>query len=780
MSKEIIKINKAEGIFLPMFDVNLNDASEFTAQNAVLVQSWDCCMLTGKSETFGVTWNGMVDMGEYDRLLFFINPPPYVKVGGTAIVNGEEIKLFENVFGANAPIEIAGTVSADKDGKRILTSFTLTFDACGSAISSHIISLGWVGVLCSDKEHLIEDALPKYDEHSFDNYLIHAQPDLRDNVFYGQKELDAMIEKARADIRMKPAFEQLAKKAAAYENFVPEKEIRQYLAVKEHMYRYVRVRDRNRLELKSVLTLMAVAGYVHKNPKWTMLAARMLLSIAVTPFWFEGPQANMPGSNWHHVCFTEEGVCREITYALGFLGGVLTEEAKKRILVGMKKHFPTIERCCDEVCYRRFMNQGVVESSGRAIAALGLKILGDDEYAGMEKIESYYRQNVEIVNNYLNEEGHCCEGPGYYFYSFNSSFTLWMAYARMKGVPVKDIVPDRVLLSFKYLECLFSRAKQNEDFVYTNSWGNKRQSPFLIAAYARYLGFEAGMAHVEKRLAGNPEELEIENSLNFIMLCDFIAHEKPVPQKMPPEWVIFEKSGLASYEFDKGKFWYFAERNPMTCHYHGDRGSFILHYADEALFADPGIVSYNNAMSRHMVLQTYHNVAYPTGRQMKIKSEKADGIASDKKAQANGTLVLDNSFWNDYVPEIKYLKKTKNGLAFCSDQKALFPGIALKGERAGEFSENGLVFTDTWELTHEDGLTVNFVSYGKWEITDHGASVRVGKAAAVLKFETDLKISLATDTGMIDAQQRPITVLRLMTEPAKEIRVKTEIKFFEV
>lgn len=272
MKNIITPINDAEAICIPLFDGKLFNFDEFVldetgGEGGSFTQSWDCCFIKSNAKDFSIKWQGNLIFNNYDAIRFAINYAKHLLLTGTAVVNGKEVLLFENVEGDTVPIEPTSKPLI-KDGETAeVTEFTLKFHCTGGCIGEHIINFYWVGLLQAENEHLIEDGLPKYDVNSWDGLInFDGKPGINNNLYFNEHELNEMKKRLN-----EPVFAQMAEllkqKAEKWESFVPENEIREYLAESEHLYRYVRVRDRNRTPLEVPIEMLAIAGYIFDNPK---------------------------------------------------------------------------------------------------------------------------------------------------------------------------------------------------------------------------------------------------------------------------------------------------------------------------------------------------------------------------------------------------------------------------------------------------------------------------------------------------------------------------------
>lgn len=771
MDKKIRIINEAEGIFLPCFDMTINKTEEFSGSGCQIIQSWDSLRFESASRKFSVCWNGCVKTGKYNELLFFITLPEYMLMSASANINGEEIKLFENCRGnGDGPGEPCGKIP--KDAK--VSGITMQFETDGADLLKYEVNLSWIGLRCAEK--VAEITFPKYDINSWEGSVnFNTKPFFEKNVYFSGETMAGIKEKLK-----KPEYAALAeairRDAAALENFEPETQIGRYMPVVKHVYRYVRIRDRGREVFFGKVFPLAAAGYLFDNPKWSALAARIIMSMVKCPCWFEGPQCRLEGSTWHHVCFTEFSAVTEILTSISFLGGMFTEKAKKEIIDAVQNGYKTVVKCCRENGYRKFSNQGIVESGGRMVGACGLYYLGVKDY--ISEAEECYEEHKKMLENYIGNDGYCYEGPGYFQYSMENSINLWRAYALLKNVPVASIIPERIRKSVNYINAFLSTTDLCGSAMPFNNSHAERISDQILNFFANQFGWEKGKALIKNRSAEkDPNELIDVAGLLFAAADENKALECKDAENEAKEnkYYVFEKSGLGVFESEKTKFWFLCEGNPRTGHYHFDRGSVVLEYNNAKILADLGVTDYSNWISRYMNKEQYHNLAHPEGISMKLQSDIAT-ISANEAGIGCRTVVSMKDFERPSA-RIKYIRKTENGISFSGDLTEIYPGV-LSAVREGYYkTQKGiaeLFICDEWLFDADMPLWVNFAAYAPWKIKEKSASVCIGGVQLKLEFNSEEKFGLEEDKSMRDSLLKQIYILRLKTEGRKVHKVITK------
>lgn len=752
----IYKLSVAEGVFFPAFDKHICDDSQITIDNGKVTRQWDGLSFSGRNH-FTLHWNGAVELGSYDSFLCFLSAAPHARGTGRAVVDGREVMLFTDAEGGPACVEWKGALP--KDGK-LLTDVYLEFTFQAERNAVHI---SWLGLSDSVKEPLIEENVPVWKAEWDEQIHKGAAGRIHNNLLISEQEGESLREMILQDSSLSERIRANAEKGMVLK---AEEQLREYVAQGTHMYRFVRVRDRGRESLDGIVLDLAVAGWLFEEAGYSTQAARLILAL-IAMKWFEGPVCEMEGSRFHHVCFTEDHLSTQVSLAMGFLGGVFREDAEERIIEKVKEAWLFVSSKCKEPGYRNFMNQGVVGCKAMMLGAAFLQTWkGGYEVA----VQEAYDTHTAIVNNYLTESGHCAEGPHYYEYSFADSIMLWHTYARMNGKHIKEVVPERVKASGRYLAATMTETDRCGTSITLNC-GKEAPLSLMLLTFMTLAGdFPEGNNYLLARLAGS-DSGQGNSNINLLFYQLYKAQIAPHPYNRPTEEAIeFPEEGLLTYRKGSTALFVTAERNPLTGHFHEDRGGIILEADGEKLLFDLGTTDYSNPVCALMDKKEYHNLACPPDLTMLAESEVGQKAAAMAAYPIEEELTLEDMA----MPEAKVLYHEINGdgYAFAVDTGMLF-GENISGVRKGCLSDRRLELEDHWTFPEEHPLMVTFLSYEPWEIAKDGLSATSGRKTLRVKAEGNWQLCI--EKGMVDYQSTPVYIMRIMSEAATEHEIHSTL-----
>lgn len=753
VNNKMVAINEAEAIFYPAFDKYLCDDNQMQFNNCTMERLWDTLSFNGGRE-FSIQFSGKVDLYGYDKILCFITVPVQVIVEGRALIDGKETIIFQSTKGDTAPIELISPILKKVDCHSVLEKIELKFSSSGN---KNVVLLSWFGASTSTKEYLIEESLPKKDSQWKGLLNSNTVGKINNNLVFSEAEVIELKKYILADESLKNKIIRNAEKSMHIE---PEKAIREFVPVSNHMYRFVRVRDRGRENFEEHILNLAIGGYVLEEAKYSNLAARMILSLLYMK-WFEGPTCCMEGSTFHHVCFTEDHLSSQVCIAMGFLGDVFTEKGIEKIVNKVEDAWKWVTKKCEEQGYRSFMNQGIVGNRGAILGACFLQLYR----SGYEKYveESYQRLN-QIVENYLSKDGHCAEGIHYFEYSFTAAIMLWHVYAKMTGKALKEIVPQSFKNSGAYLEAVFSTTSTRGVKIPLNCGLGKEISTLLLIFMIMECDFEVGKTYLKERLLILEEHSDTTSfdTLFYELYKNKLAMDSLIEEKTSSKEILLYEEGLAAYQFEEGKLVVSAERNPYTAHFHEDRGQIVLEVGKQILLPDLGTTSYANPVCILMEKKEYHNLACPMDLAMQVASKV--GIMAARNAAYN----LDQTLTKEdmRIPEAKilYTKETQDGYQFSVETGMLY-GPNIKGIRTGTLKpkEAILRLQDEWCFEEIHPLLITYLSYDPWLIKENIATTKLFN----INFVSKEKMMFEVEENMVDWNEKPVFVLHVVVESAK-------------
>lgn len=756
MKNKIYPLNQAEGIFYPAFDKYLCQDEQISMDRGEIVRLWDSLTFRGGAE-FTVHWAGETELSEYDSFLTFLSFPAEASMTVTGVVDGREYVLVENAMGNENPIELKGGFLLPEGGKRVLTDIYLKLK---STSDKNVIILSWLGLLQSRKEAALEESVPKWKEEWDTQIQKGCVGKLENCMVLDEEEGESLKAIVASDEKLQRFYRSNAEEAMKIDHRAI---MREYVPQTAGMYRFVRERDRGREHLENPILNLAIAGYVLNDPAYSAHAAELILA-AIAMKWCEGPVCDMEGSQFHHVCFTEDHMLSSVTLAMGFLGGVLSGEAKERVADKIASAWKIIWEKCSEPGYRNFMNQGMVGCRGAMLGAVYLQ-LHRGNFA--EEIEAVYKKHTGIVEIYLTKEGQCGEGGSYFEYTFSTAILLWHVYAKYAGKSWKQVVPEAFRRAGRYQEALMSVNDRRGRRIPVNCDAGNEMSTLLLVFMTLVCDFPEGNNYLIARFSGEDVE-QISASFDMLFYQYYKEQIKLHPYYRPEkEEIALEKSGLLTYRQGSTKLLISAERNPYTGHFHEDRGQVVLQAEGETLLPDLGTVSYGNSKSLLMDKQSYHNVACPADLTMRPESE-----VGMKAAAAAAFPITENLTIEDMaIPEAKvlYHEVTEQGYRFAVETGMLFGGD-INGCRSGKLAKNKLSLVDKWSFPEEHPLQITFLSYHPWEIRESGRLAVSGRMTLTVQAEHEdtenYRLTFETEDGMVDGQEKAVYVLRIKAAAA--------------
>lgn len=760
MTSRILPLNEAEGIFFPAFDKHLCVDEEISISEGMKERLWDGLSFCG-SRKFDVCWQGGVDIKGYDRVLCFLRVPPTAQIWAEAVVDGKIVRLFDKTAGEEEPLELCSELPEFEGGILSQICFHVTSEA-----EQTILFVSWLGVAVSKKQALLEKNVPVWNQENADEMLETKAGELLEGVLFSKEEGAVLKEKLKED---KKALELMQKLAEEAMRIHPEDIMGEYVPVLPHMYRFVRKKDRNRPVPEGPILNLAVAGWVLGNTEYSRRSAEMILALLPMK-WFEGAVCEMKESGFHHVCFTEEHLLAEVALASCFLSGVFAETAWRKIADKLKDIWSFVREKCMEPGYRNYMNQGVVSNRGLMLGVVLLqKLCGGYE----DFLEETYQRHTEIVENYLSENGHCAEGPGYFEYSFSTSVLLWHAYAHYKGCSVKEVVPSSFVKAGRYLEAVTSansRYGKKMAVNCTNCGKDGIHKTLLVAFMTMVCDFPEGNEYLIARFSGE-EIVDTGNCFDYLFYMYYKEQLQLHPYYRPyEEEICLKEDGLVSFRRGNTKLLVTAERNPLTGHYHKDRGGIVLESDGESLLPDIGTTGYSNSQCLLMEKKEYHNLACPKNLEMIAESE----VGRNAAAEAAFPIAEELSLKDMETPEAKvvYTKKEAGGYEFEVETGMLF-GEGITGIRWGRLQDRTLKLLDSWTFPQEEELLITFISYHPWKLCRNEEKAESGRMT--LQVCAQGAWSFETEEGMSDSEGKAVHILRIHTEKGMVHEVKTNI-----
>ncbi len=757
MKKQMYMFNEAEGVFFPAFDRYLCDDRELSVNQGKIVRIWDGLAVSGGT-CFTLHWKGQVILGGYDHLLTFMSVPANALVDGHVVVDGKETLLYKNRTGSPDPSEWSSSLDCDSNG--VLTDIYLEFKF---PTEHNTVSISWFGLRNSSLEDKITERIPVWQESWCEGIHEGKVGEIENNLLMSEQEAKHMRELFKQNLNLK---EVVLKNAETAMKVNVERQMGEYIPKAD--YRFVRLRDRGRIPMEGMILNLAVAGYLLQEPTYSYQAAKMIVA-AIQMKWYEGSVCDMEGSKFHHVCFTEDHTVTEICLAMGFLGGIFKKDVICQIVEKVEENWRFVCKKNAEPGYRNFMNQGIVGCRGQMLGAAFLNLWkgGYDR-----EMQQAFERHCYLLETYLTEDGHCAEGPGYYEYSFTTSVQLWHVYARMIGQPVEKILPERFLQSGKYVEAMMSSTSRSGVWIPVNCCHGNSISLLLLAFMTAVGAFPEGNFYLMSRLS-DTQDLQKSSSVD-LLLCEYYKDKvdlRPYYRPMEQE-ISYKEAGLLTWRQGGLKIMVTAERNPLTGHFHEDRGGIILEEEDEILLPEAGTTDYGNTASLCMAEKEYHNMAYPLDMKMTVESERGRCAAAMAGYPIEEKLSLKDM--STAEAKILYAKKEDGAYYFGVDTGMLY-GKEISGIRKGMVKQGCLTVTDEWTFEEEHPIGVVWLSYEPWKTDQENKMAVSGRK--ILRVTCEESWEFQIEEGFVDHDLNPLYVLRVVTKQGKFHQVTSEFSW---
>ncbi len=559
-------------------------------------------------------------------------------------------------------------------------------------------------------------------------------------IWLDKADLPALREKL-----IRPPFDRIyanvRAEARSYLNLEPEKLIQEYLINENQFW----TRDGHTFRcMLEYLPALCFVGMVEEDREMISLAARLLLSIAVTPHWCESFMGSCPGVTWHHRSFLEGLAVKRCALALDWIGSCLTWHGKNLVCDAViQKGLPRVEADMFTVEYVRKTNQGVVFNNDRIFGYIALA----KRYPRYTKMLAIAEADFfEMVEDCLEVDGGYREGPSYWNYNMDNMVESAHVLARYHGKALADYAPERMKLSGDYgLSMLCSRPEGLRWMLVNDSYGYGQYSVGVADFYHRLTGSPlwGGILRDQMQHSGNLETLLMVGSMPAG------AEEKPA---IPKGMLSLDASGettLCRREENLDVLWHISAGTPYFSHFHEDKGQILLYVNGQELLTDRGNAS---AISKKPIS---HNLLVP----------ESGGLPYSQPANAPGGKVL----WSKYAD---------GQFSYKADlTQAWEPGIFRRITRElSSHSPRHMLVTDCAQCAQLQPVSLRFHSV--FPITEENGRFLVRGDTVTLaiapKNYTPVSFAIAPDGSSVAGQ--PVYQLRLDLETARDYEILTELE----
>lgn len=613
----IVEINEAEAIFEPFWEGGTSEHTNPHEKYRVLdeyeieysedtigqiSQGWAFASINidkAKKNTVAMSMSRKceLDIDTYDTLKIFASIPEELFFDVYVTIDGEYKKIGDKIKGHG----VTGEYDLPIVGN-IITTIRIDFIATKDYITANI---AWLGLADSKRVEFMESRKNHYDSKWIGLFKEKSEVDFNAEIeiLFDNKDLDTLRKKFEIE-PFKSAYEGMVELAKEYMKTQPEKLIGTYVPKPDR--RWCRDRHVNKPALDTIMENLAFVGLIEKDYEMLRMACRCALSVAHCTYWCESIMGVFPGAMWHHRSFTEEIYCKSCGYVLDWAGSLLTPYGKQIIRDAITmKGLPRLEADFKCVDYIRQMNQGIVFSGGRVTGLLGLVHRFPRYHSNILEAE---QDIIEMINNYVKEDGGTLEGPHYWQYTFSNVIPSLYALARYKKQPF-SIYKELLSKTGKFI---LSHLSQQDD------------GTILLPINDAHPGvhLKANIAYSFYELTGNEVWLSLYTKLlekGYVSDDVFTLVASPLVGKIEGDTVIeqgiFEVTGQVDInrqgkDISKAHLHY-CSGELYVGHSHQDKGSIILEAEGITLCPDCGAGYYHDANLSNLCCANNHSLFLP-------------------------------------------------------------------------------------------------------------------------------------------------------------------------
>jgi hypothetical protein len=352
---------------------------------------------------------------------------------------------------------------------------------------------------------------------------------------------------------------------------------------------------------------VAFAGLLDGDRRLLRQAARWMLSVASCEYWCNDFAGALPGSRWHHRCFTEAHLTEQMALALDWAGGALTPEGYALVRDAISQRgLPRIQHDFLESEYIRSMNQGIVFNSGRIMGLLALSKIWPRAAVRLPELRADIR---EMFAKTFDRDGGSVEGPAYWHYTLEAGLPGVIALARHDRCAPARLLPAKIRRVPNYPFIFVSTSNPAASLPIADSRGTPVCTGDLAAMLAHV--FPGRAAHRLAAWALRRPEMGGNPAIALIFGPSRLAPPAP----LVPEFEVRRRSGQAVVcrklaGVGQVRLQFYGAPGCGGSHSHQDRGNLLLEAGGEWVLVDRGVGSYHNP-EQNVKRPEAHNLLVP-------------------------------------------------------------------------------------------------------------------------------------------------------------------------
>ncbi|MCF7689463.1 MAG: heparinase II/III family protein [Cephaloticoccus sp.] len=733
----LFELNPAESMFAPFHDEAVSAGLPVTvtpeqATNFRREISWDSNKVRWNDCPADTTAGSItLSLGSlparFDHYVFCIVLPPVVTVEFFVHTANEWTSLGPPTVGNAGRMEI--TLPMAGEATAVRAEFT------ARQTGAQLISLQWWGVADSTLLTRLLDARPRYDAQWTGLVLPKADwPEVKFacGLLFNESDLPRLRKRAESG-QWVGHFKMLEERARAALTRQPETEIGDYVPWSD--YRYLRQREQGMESWTAEPVLCALVGLVRNDPVLIHHALRYLMCFVHTRNWCQSAESRARGSTWDQRCFLEEMSTTACALIYDWLYFALTDRARDLVRVAIwDKGLSVIQRDMVKWEYVYKMNQGPWFCRARIFGGLVLE-------AAWPRVRPYVEQAFadmqEGMEHYFQPDGGVDEGVGYFSVTLQAVLPGLLAYAKVRGRPIHDVLPPRLAKSGNFVAIMSAMSPGGVLLDGDNS--NDRFTGDTIAILATLYPDDvypriARATLLQMRGATYYRQYMVDGPFAFIAAPD----ELPEPRCIVPVFGQLPDTGqlTSRREVAPGRSvrLHVSGCKARASHTHFDKGAFTLELDDLPVLIDRGMIRYDDLRGYYLKRTDLHNVLTPI---------RADGLAAEQAGAEQAVIPTG-------IGDAQNLHAT-------IDLAHVWRQVMRNCERE-IVSEEPATFTvrDRGELLEPQPLIFNLHTRKSWTIHQEERRAELVVAGWKLELRADWCDAISQRENLIDHRYEPV------------------------
>lgn len=761
----MIPLNEAEWLIEPFYEAGVRglpwSASLVCGPDVEVKPQWQAVAVSWERAEAGgrvvrLTRAVRLELGEADRLCLRASAAAEDRLTLRAVVDGEQQTVIAAAAGAGRFAEYEGPVSG-----QTLTGLTIEIERVSGSGPGQV-NLLWLIAVDSAARQRRHRRTAVYDP-SWPGLLREDDAPLEPRLGLFLPVGGAEGLRRRADSQAyRAVWEQVQREAAACVGSEPERSIREHLSRSGQSEdgRYTHdvgppVEPAHQIS-PTGMQACAVVALVRNDPAYARLALRHALAAMHCTHWEDSFMATRPAALWDHRAFTAMTWMEAVIHTVDWAGAMLTSAGVDLLARTISRQvLPRLDWSLRKYPYMRGNNQGLYFGWTGVLAAA---VLGRLLPRCDEMMEPYLEVLREATASYFLEDGGTDEGPGYHDKSCARALDGFAVAARYRGVPVSELLPDRLGKTPRYYRAVASSVRPGGYVAYADGGGpgNQRFQDGAVPRLARLTG-DPGVSELMTALTRPEPDGAVPGAMHLLLEG---PDALPEPPASPPALSAFDclpQTGLLCSRRPTP--------NGLVClhvvgakanagHSHQDKGSFLLEAFGDELLIDRGMCFYGDARTFLLKRAEQHNMLTP---------DDAEGRP----------LQQTNPLREAVLPEGEGDEQTLHATV---DATAGYRDTLASWQREIDSDQPTQLHLRDTAHRHESGtLSLHFHSRFPW--TEHADGWVIEGPHARLRLQPQWDVASAeASEHLIDGAYRPVHRLTLRTEPGLRFQLHTALQ----